>query len=91
MRDAVVVQAVRTPIGKRNGVLAGVHPVELSAVVLSELVRRTGIDPGDIDDVQWGMRHPARRSIQQHRTLRSSGGRLARDGTRRDDQPGVWF
>lgn len=54
MRDAVVVQAVRTPIGKRNGVLAGVHPVELSAVVLSELVRRTGIDPGDIDDVQWG-------------------------------------
>jgi acetyl-CoA acyltransferase len=54
MRDAVIVEAVRTPIGKRNGSLAGVHPVDLSAVVLTELIRRTGIDPAEIDDVQWG-------------------------------------
>lgn len=54
MREAVIVEAVRTPIGKRNGGLAGIHPVDLSAMVLSELVRRTGIDPGDVDDVQWG-------------------------------------
>jgi acetyl-CoA acyltransferase len=54
MPDAVIVEAVRTPIGKRNGALAEVHPVELSALVLSELVRRTGIDPAEIDDVQWG-------------------------------------
>ncbi|WP_433214888.1 thiolase family protein [Microtetraspora malaysiensis] len=54
MREAVIVEAVRTPIGKRNGALAGVHPVELSALVLRELVARTRIDPADVDDVQWG-------------------------------------
>lgn len=54
MREAVIVEAVRTPIGKRNGGLSGVHPVDLSAAVLSELIRRTGVDPADIDDVQWG-------------------------------------
>ncbi len=53
-RDAVIVEAVRTPIGKRNGSLAGVHPVDLSAIVLNKLVRRTGIDPGTVDDVVWG-------------------------------------
>jgi acetyl-CoA acyltransferase len=54
IREAVVVEAVRTPIGKRNGSLAGVHPVDLSALVLNELVSRTGVDPGAIDDVHWG-------------------------------------
>ncbi|MFT4041753.1 MAG: thiolase family protein [Gordonia sp. (in: high G+C Gram-positive bacteria)] len=53
-RDAVIVEAVRTPIGKRNGSLAGIHPVDLSAKVLNELIRRTGIDPIDVDDVMWG-------------------------------------
>jgi acetyl-CoA acyltransferase len=54
MRDAVIVEAVRTPIGKRNGGLAGVHPVELSALVLSELIQRTGLEPALVDDVIWG-------------------------------------
>ena len=54
MRDAVIVEAVRTPVGKRNGALAGVHPVDLSALVLNELVQRTGLDPGLVDDVIWG-------------------------------------
>jgi acetyl-CoA acyltransferase len=54
MRDAVVVEAVRTPIGKRNGGLSGVHPVELSAHVLRSLVERTAVDPGVVDDVVWG-------------------------------------
>jgi acetyl-CoA acyltransferase len=54
MPEAVIVEAVRTPIGKRNGSLAGVHPVDLSAHVLQALVERTGIDPGTIDDVIWG-------------------------------------
>jgi acetyl-CoA acyltransferase len=54
MRDAVIVEAVRTPIGKRNGALADVHPVDLSALVLNELVRRTGLDPELVDDVVWG-------------------------------------
>jgi len=54
MRDAVIVAAVRTPVGRRGGVLAGVHPVDLSATVLRALVDRTGIDPGLVDDVIWG-------------------------------------
>jgi len=54
MRDAVIVAAVRTPVGKRGGGLAGVHPVDLSALVLTELARRTGLDPAEVDDVIWG-------------------------------------
>ncbi|EIV96205.1 acetyl-CoA C-acyltransferase [Frankia sp. QA3] len=55
MRDAVIVEAVRTPVGKRNGALAGVHPGDLSAHVLTELAARSGIDPGLVDDVVWGV------------------------------------
>jgi acetyl-CoA acyltransferase len=54
MREAVVVEAVRTPVGKRNGGLAAVHAADLSAVVLTELVERSGIDPAIVDDVIWG-------------------------------------
>jgi acetyl-CoA acyltransferase len=54
MPDAVIVEAVRTPVGKRGGGLAGVHPVDLSALVLTEIARRTGLDPADVDDVIWG-------------------------------------
>jgi acetyl-CoA acyltransferase len=54
MRDAVICAAVRTPVGKRNGSLKDVHPVDLSAHVLEALVTRTGIDPGLVDDVVWG-------------------------------------
>jgi acetyl-CoA acyltransferase len=54
MRDAVIVEAVRTAVGKRNGALAGVHAVELLGRALSGLVERTGIDPGVVDDVIAG-------------------------------------
>lgn len=54
MRQAVIVAALRTPLGKRNGALAEVHPVDLSGQLLSALVERTGVDPGEIDDVVWG-------------------------------------
>jgi acetyl-CoA acyltransferase len=54
MRDAVIVDAVRTPIGKRNGSLAGIHPADLTAHVLNALARRTGLDPALVDDVVWG-------------------------------------
>lgn len=54
MRDAVIVDAVRTPIGKRNGSLAEVHAADLSAQVLTALVSRTGVDPSTVDDVMWG-------------------------------------
>ncbi|HEU4421583.1 MAG TPA: acetyl-CoA C-acyltransferase [Pilimelia sp.] len=54
MRDAVIVGAVRTPVGRRKGGLADVHPVDLSAHVLRTLAERTGLDPADVDDVVWG-------------------------------------
>jgi acetyl-CoA acyltransferase len=54
MRDAVIVEAVRTPVGKRNGGLSGVHPADLSAHVLRSLAERSGIDPAVVDDVVWG-------------------------------------
>src|SRR5215469_10036850 len=53
-REAVIVEAVRTAIGKRNGSLAQAHAADLSGQVLRELVTRTGIDPGAVDDVIWG-------------------------------------
>ncbi|MEU5580906.1 thiolase family protein [Streptomyces huasconensis] len=56
MRDAVIVEAVRTPVGKGkpNGALAAVHPVELLAHTLRTLVGRSGIDPALVDDVIGG-------------------------------------
>ncbi|MEB3031206.1 thiolase family protein [[Mycobacterium] nativiensis] len=54
MRDVVIVDAVRTAIGKRGGALADAHPVDLSADVLTALADRTGLDPAVVDDVIWG-------------------------------------
>jgi acetyl-CoA acyltransferase len=54
VRDAVIVAAVRTPVGKRNGGLSGVHPVDLSGQVLQALAARTGLDPAVVEDVIWG-------------------------------------
>src|SRR5580700_9268192 len=54
MRDAVIVEAVRTPVGKRNGALREVQPVDLSAHVLTALAERSGIDPAVVEDVVWG-------------------------------------
>lgn len=53
-RDAVIVEAVRAPVGRRGGSLASVHPVDLSAHVLTALVERAGLAPDRIDDVIWG-------------------------------------
>ncbi|MCW2523880.1 MAG: fadA 7 [Frankiales bacterium] len=54
MRDAVIVEAARTPTGKRKGGLAAIQPTDLSAYVLKALIERTGIDPALVDDVIWG-------------------------------------
>src|ERR687896_1177155 len=56
MRDAVIVDAVRTPVGKGKpgGALSGVHPVDLHAHAIRALVERTGIDPSLVDDVISG-------------------------------------
>jgi acetyl-CoA acyltransferase len=55
--DAVIVSAVRTPVGigkPEKGVLSGVHPIDLSARVLQEVTARAGVDPALVDDVIWG-------------------------------------
>jgi acetyl-CoA acyltransferase len=54
MREAVIVEAVRTPFGRRNGKLKDVHPVMLGSMVLRELIGRADLDPGLVDDVVWG-------------------------------------
>jgi acetyl-CoA acyltransferase len=54
MRETVIVGAVRTAVGKRNGGLADQHAADLSAIVLNELAERTGVDPDIVDDVVWG-------------------------------------
>ncbi|HEX2320409.1 MAG TPA: acetyl-CoA C-acetyltransferase [Streptosporangiaceae bacterium] len=54
MAEAFIVDAVRTPVGRRGGGLAGAHPADLGAHVLRALVSRTGIDPGAVDDVIVG-------------------------------------
>src|SRR6202034_4885279 len=54
MPEAFIVDAVRTPVGKRGGGLAAVHPADLGGSVLTALVERTGIDPGAVEDVVFG-------------------------------------
>jgi len=54
MREAVVVDAVRTPIGRYGGVLSTVRPDDLAALVVGELIKRTHIDPARIEDVFFG-------------------------------------
>lgn len=57
MRDAVIVEAVRTPVGigkPEKGALSGIHPGDLSAHTLRALVERAGLDPVHVDDVIWG-------------------------------------
>jgi acetyl-CoA acyltransferase len=60
MPDAVIVSAVRTAVGrgKSDGSLAGVHPIDLSSLVIQEAVKRADVDPRDIDDVLWGCAMP---------------------------------
>ncbi|GAB18150.1 putative acetyl-CoA acyltransferase [Gordonia effusa NBRC 100432] len=52
--QAYIVDAVRTPVGKRNGSLAKVHPADLGAHVVNAILNRTGIDPNVVDDVVFG-------------------------------------
>ena len=54
MTEAYLVEAVRTPVGRRGGGLAGVHPADLGAHVLTALMDRSGVDPAAVDDVIFG-------------------------------------
>ena len=60
MNEAVVVSAVRSPVGrgKSDGSLAHVHPIDVSATVMRAAVERAGIDPAALDDVLWGCALP---------------------------------
>jgi acetyl-CoA acyltransferase len=53
-KDVVIIEAVRTAMGRRNGMLSGTHPVTLGAKVLREVVERAGVDPGTVGDVVFG-------------------------------------
>ncbi|HJE59563.1 MAG TPA: acetyl-CoA C-acetyltransferase [Nocardiopsis listeri] len=55
MAEAYIVGAVRTPVGTKKGALAAVHPADLGAHVLKELVERTGVDPSAVEDVIMGV------------------------------------
>ena len=59
LREVFVVDAVRTPIGRHRGALADVRPDDLGALVIADLIRRTGADPASIDDVQLGCANQA--------------------------------
>ena len=54
MPEAFIVDAVRSPVGKRGGGLAAIHPADLGASVLTALVERVGLDPGAVEDVVFG-------------------------------------
>lgn len=54
MAEAYLIDAVRTPIGRKNGSLATLHPADLGAYPIKALLARTGVDPAAIDDVVWG-------------------------------------
>jgi 3-oxoadipyl-CoA thiolase len=59
MREALIVEAVRTPIGRYGGILAAIRPDDLAAWVMAEVVRRAGVDPATIDDVVLGCANQA--------------------------------
>ena len=59
MNEAVIVQALRTPIGNLNGALSTVRPDDLAALVIAEVVRRAGMDPHEIDEVIFGCANQA--------------------------------
>src|SRR5439155_1246662 len=54
MPEPVIIEAVRTPIGKRNGRLAGLHPAEILAAVQTEVIKRAGIEPGEVEQIGGG-------------------------------------
>ena len=54
MPQPVIVEAVRTPVGRRNGALAGLHPAELLGVAQLEVVKRSGIDPAEVEQIFGG-------------------------------------
>ena len=59
LAEALIIDAVRTPMGRYRGALAGVRPDDLAAAVIAAAVERTGIDPAEVADVYWGAANQA--------------------------------
>ena len=58
MSDVVICEPLRTPVGRFGGALSGLNAADLASTVLAELVRRTGLQDGDVDDVVFGQCYP---------------------------------
>ena len=93
MHDAVIIDAVRTPVGRHGGALAGVRPDDMAALVIREVVRRTGIDPALVEEVYLGCANQAgedNRNVGRMAVLlagnRKAGGRTVADEDREDDE-----
>src|SRR3954452_14124821 len=74
MRRAVILSAVRTPVGRAGGALAGVRPDDLAAVVLREAAARAAVDPADVEDVHLGC---ANQAGEDNRNVARMGALLA--------------
>ena len=59
MREAVIVEAVRTPIGRHGGVLKDVRPDDLAALAMAEVVKRAGVDPSLVEEIYFGCANQA--------------------------------
>ncbi len=82
MATAVIVDAVRTPLGKRNGTLKDTHPVDLAAHTLRQLVERNDLDPALVEDVIMGCVMQVGDQGDQRRPQRRARRRLPRVGGR---------
>ena len=89
MPNAVIVDAVRTPVGRRNGRLSGWHPVDLAAQPLRALVERNDLDPVPHRGRDHGLHHDGGRAGHEHRSQRRPGRRLPRIGARDHRRPAV--
>ncbi len=90
MKHAVIIDAVRTPVGRASadkGYFRDVRSEDLSAHVMRALIERTGIEPRLIEDVRWGCVQQQGEQGFDDRPDRRARRRLARRGRRRDDQP----
>ena len=77
MRRAVVIDAVRTPVGRYGGALSAVRPDDLAALVIKAIIGRTAIDPALVDDVYFGAAHQAggdNRNVARLAALEEGGG-----------------
>ena len=74
MAEAVVLSAVRTPIGRYGGALSDVRPDDLAALVIGEAVERAGVDPAEIEDVYFGA---ANQAGEDNRNVARMGALLA--------------